>query len=108
MRSNLMKTRLLVLALVLSGVCFSIIGSGAAPVVSAERDSNGASLKMEPGLLRLEVFSPRIIRVIYRLSNALPAGKSLSVIKKPEKVRWKLTETADGFSIRTDEIEARV
>ena len=35
------------------------------PVASVRKDSDGITLPMNPGVLRLEVYSPRIIRVTY-------------------------------------------
>lgn len=63
---------------------------------------------MKPGTLRLEVFSPRVIRVTYGLENSLPPDKSFAVIGKPERAHWKLAESADEIYLSTDEIEARV
>jgi len=72
------------------------------------KNSDGVTLQMKPGTLRLEVFSPRIIRVTYGLENSLPPDKSFAVIGKPERTHWKLSESTDEISLRTDEIEVRV
>ena len=82
----------------------------AAPIaeVSVKKDSDGVTMQMNPGVLRLEVFSPGIIRVTYAAHDKLPELKSLAVIGKPERPKWKVRDTKTEFILRTAEIEARV
>ena len=82
----------------------------AAPIaeVSVKKDSAGVTMQMNPGVLRLEVFSPGIIRVTYAAHDKLPELKSLAVIGKPERPKWKVRDTKTEFILRTAEIEARV
>jgi alpha-D-xyloside xylohydrolase len=82
--------------------------AASAAVTGVKKDSNGVTLQMNPGVLRLEVYSPRIIRVTYAASNSLPDLASLSVIAKPEKVKWIMTDANGEVIVRTDEIQARV
>jgi len=64
---------------------------------------------MNPGVLRLQVLSPAIIRVTYSSSNSLPPDKSLAVIHKPQWwTHWKVINTSGEVVLRTDRIEARV
>jgi len=77
-------------------------------VAGVKKDSNGVTLQMNPGVMRLEVYSPRIIRVTYTAQDQLPKSASLAVIAKPERVKWKLSDTKSEISLRTDEIQARV
>ena len=86
----------------------SIAGAAPIPVVTVHRDASGVTLKMQRGVLRLEVFSPRIIRVVYGQGEALPPASSLAVIAKPGAVHWQASETAHEVRVRTDELEARV
>ncbi len=90
--------------------CFSTTQLFAASVAvsSVKKDSNGVTLQMNPGVLRLEVYSPRIIRVTYAASNSLPDLASLAVIAKPERAKWKLSDSKGELILRTDEIQARV
>jgi len=78
------------------------------PVVTAQKDADGVTLKMKPGTLRLEVFSPHIIRVVYGQGETLPPTKSLAVVGKPVRGHWEVTETDHDVRLRTDELEARV
>jgi alpha-D-xyloside xylohydrolase len=88
--------------------CLSVSTAAPVPVSFMHKNSDGVTLQLKPGLLRLQVYSPRVIRVTYGLEKSLPPDKSLAVISKPERTRWKLAESADEISLRTDEIEARV
>jgi alpha-D-xyloside xylohydrolase len=102
-----------------SGFCFTTILSvswllaataraAPIPVVAVHKDADGLTLKMKPGTLKLEVFSPRIIRVVYGPGETLPPASSLAVIAKPGSVDWKASETDQEVRLRTDELEARV
>ncbi len=90
--------------------CFSAAQLFAAPdaVTSVKKDTDGVTLRMNPGALRLEVYSPRIIRVTYTASNSLPDLASLAVVAKPERAKWKLSDSKGEVILRTDEIQARV
>lgn len=77
-------------------------------VTAVNEDANGITLQMSPGVLRLEIYSPRIIRVIYTTPERLPETTSLAVITKPARANWKLSDTQSEIILRTDEIEARV
>jgi alpha-D-xyloside xylohydrolase len=104
----MMPTRIRLLALLLAiGVSLVSMGSPIA-VTSVRKSSDGVTLNMNPGVLRLEVFAPRIIRVTYGLNKSLRPGKSLAVIGKPERGNWTLVESAEEISLHTGEIEARV
>ena len=91
-------------------VCFSAARTYAAPIAVAgvKKDAHGVTLQMTPGVMRLEVYSPRIIRVTYTAQAQLPKTASLAVINGPERVKWKLDDTKGEIILRTDEIQARV
>ena len=77
------------------------------PVVSVARNADGVSLKMEPGILRLQVFSPEIVRVAYSRDGQIPAG-SLAVIARPSNTEWSVEETGSEVVLSTKKIEVRV
>jgi alpha-D-xyloside xylohydrolase len=77
-------------------------------VKSVQKDAGGITLKMDQGVLRLEVWSDRIIRVTYGTTEKLPPDSSLSVIAKPLPGSWDLNETADRIEIRTRLVRAEV
>ena len=75
---------------------------------SFHKTSDGVLLQTPSGVLRLQVWSDRVVRVTYGLSQLLPQTKSLSVISQPVRTRWELAETADEISLRTDKLTVRV
>ncbi len=78
-------------------------------VPAVDRSFTGVTLQMDPGVLRLQVISPSIIRVTYSLSNSLPSEKSLAVIRKPSWwTHWKVINTPGEVIVRTDRMEAHV
>lgn len=103
-----MRTHSLLRSLCMLIGCLAVSTAAPVAVLSVHKNSDGVTLQMQPGTLRLEVFSPRVIRVTYSLENSLPPDRSLAVIVKPERAHWKLVESAGEFFLRTDEIEARV
>jgi alpha-D-xyloside xylohydrolase len=82
-------------------------GENLIPVVSVQPDSDGATLQMNPGTMKLQVFSPRVIRVAYSPTNSIPTN-SLAVIASPTNSGWMLTQTASDVRLTTAQIEVRV
>lgn len=78
----------------------------AAAKVQKLRD--GVLLTTPSGTLRLQVWSDRVIRVTFAPGKELPAKKSFSVIAKPVKTKWQMTETPDAVVLETPAIQARV
>ena len=95
-------------ALVLSGLAAWTAQAAPIPVASVHQNADGVTLKMTPGLLKLQVFSPDIIRVVYAPGDSLPKSRNCSVIAKPARARWKLDERADEVRLDTDKLEVRV
>ena len=60
------------------------------PVVSVRKDADGITLRMNPGVLKLQVFSSDTIRVLYATGDTMPASKSLAVIGKPTQAAWRM------------------
>lgn len=69
---------------------------------------DGVMLTTPPGALRLQVWSDRIIRVTRAPETKWPADNSFSVINKPAKTKWSLTETPDIVVLKTKSLQARV
>src|ERR1051325_10100072 len=78
------------------------------PVVSVRKDADGITLKMNPGVLKLQVFSSDVLRVWYALGDTMPASKSFAVIGKPTQIAWRMAETSTEVRLTTAELEARV
>jgi alpha-D-xyloside xylohydrolase len=104
-----MKLSDYIFSIVLSAVCSAALAGEKVPAVqSAAKDADGVTLQMSEGTLRLQVFSPRVVRVLYTPGTSLPRPGSLAVIAKPGRTHWKLSETADRVTLRTDALEVRV
>ena len=66
-----MKIPSLLLLLILSaGLITSSIAARIA-VSSVQKDSDGVTFKMQPGTLKLRVFSPRVVEVVYVRWNCI-------------------------------------
>jgi alpha-D-xyloside xylohydrolase len=78
------------------------------PVVSVHQDADGVTLKMNPGVMKLQVFAPDAVRVVYVPGDKLPAMKSLSVIARPVRKGFKMVESASDLRLQTDKLEVRV
>jgi alpha-D-xyloside xylohydrolase len=105
-----MKTRCLLLLMIISANCFEAITVKAFPiqVLSVRKDPDGVTLKMNRGVLTLQVFTPRVIRVLYGAENSLPQMNSFAVISQPTRARWQLIERANEVRLRTEAVEVRV
>lgn len=102
--------RHLLRTLLISAVCLSTAQTLAAPVpvLSVKKNSYGITMQMKPGVMRLEVYSPRVIRVTYTAQDKLPKILSLAVIEDPQPTKWELRESKDEVILSTGEIDARV
>jgi alpha-D-xyloside xylohydrolase len=89
------------------GCCLTgLVSFAASPQL--QKQSDGVTLKLPHGILKLRVCSPRIVEVVYTPGNSVPKKDSLSVIGHPVPTNWKLTESSDEISLRTDELIVRV
>ena len=80
----------------------------AAADITAQRSADGVTFKLEGAVLRLQVWSDRIIRVTYAPGGALPELKSLCVVARPAAVKWDFRESPAGFVVTTRAVQARV
>ena len=62
---------------------------------------------MNPGTLKLQVFSPRVVRVAYSLSNTVPTN-SLAVIASSTNAGWSVTARPTKFRSRRRQLQVRV
>ena len=79
-----------------------------AGVAGVQNKSDGVVLTMQPGVMRLQVWSDCIIRVTFAPGVKLTEDKSFCVIGKPAKTKWSLAETSDTVTLQTDSLQARV
>jgi alpha-D-xyloside xylohydrolase len=82
--------------------------SPAATAITAQPASDNVTFQLDGAVLRLQVWSDRVIRVTYAPGAALPDTKSLCVIAQAAAVKWTYRETPDNFILTTDALEAHV
>lgn len=73
-------------------------------VLSVGREQNGIRLGLSKGTMRLELYSPRTVRVTYAPGTTIPAKKSLAVIESPHDVEWQLRQDTKRVTIVTSEV----
>jgi len=90
------------LAIALAGLIFGIIGVNATPIPaqSCVKDAAGVTLKMNPGLLRIEPVGDRTFHVVYAPGDALANNPLFAVQKQPAPGAFDVTETADTVTLK--------
>ena len=102
-----MQRRSLVLGLLLGSTTLLPL-SAAGAIDSVERQADAVVLHSADGIMRLQVWSDRVIRVSYAPGTVLPQDKSLSVVGHPQRIDWKMSETAEILTVETSSVRARV
>lgn len=92
------------LALVLALSAITVVPTRAA-VSGFKQVPDGVQCTVDGGTLRIQFWSPEIVRVTYANTPELPALNSLSVIAKPEKVRWKRQENDQAIRLTTPKLK---
>jgi len=77
------------------------------PVVSWQTNSDGLTFQVTPGTLKLQVFSPRVVRVAYSLTNTVPTN-SLAVISTPAATGFSVAVSVDEVRLLTSQLQVRV
>jgi alpha-D-xyloside xylohydrolase len=87
---------------------FPLVLSAAASADSVQKDATGFTLKLSVGILRLQVWSDRIVRVTWTRGDNFPPDGSLSIIARPAPAHWELNETADFITLNTKSVRVQV
>ncbi len=106
-RRSLRPGRLIASILILCASCL-LVGPLSAAVLSVDRDAHGVIVQTDSGALRLEVYTPRIVRVTFVRGTQFPATQSLAVIRGPKPTRWTLAEQTNEIVLRTSEIQVHI
>ena len=77
------------------------------PVVSAEQTTDGVVLTMKSGLMKLQICSDSIIRVVYSLRE-FPNRKQYVVIKDHWPTQWTMQSTVSDVTISTSQMQVTV
>ena len=78
------------------------------PVVSWQKQADGVTFRLRPGVLKLQVCAPRVIRVLYGPGATLPVHQSLSVIEKFQPTPWHLVSNTQSVTLTTGPVQAQV
>ena len=79
-----------------------------AAVTASKKLPDGAQFTVDGGTLRVQFWSPEIVRVTYAAAAELPALKSLSVVATPAKVRLTRQENGQAFTLATPRVKVRI
>ena len=71
------------------------------PVRSAEKDASGVTLRLEHGLLRLDVRGERVVRVQLSPTGEMPKRQDYVVVGQPVATQFEWKEEADRYTLRT-------
>lgn len=85
-----------------------VVESGEAADLDVQKMSDGVKLTLPSESVRLQAWSDRIIRVTRGPTAELPPPKSLSVISRPEKTPWTLSETPARIVLKTASLEVQM
>src|SRR6185312_16316007 len=90
----------------------AVLGAAASLVLAApaavENTESGARLAVDGGTLRIQFWSPEIVRVTYAPGAELPELKSLSVVAVSLKKKLNRQESCDTLTIASPKIKVRV
>ena len=103
MTSRVLGKRLVVVLALITGSVGSLRAA-----ITAHPGADGVTFTLPDAVLRLQVWSDRIIRVTYAPGAALPETQSLCVIARPAALKWELCETPADFVINAGAVQARV
>jgi alpha-D-xyloside xylohydrolase len=73
-----------------SAPAFSRVNASPPAVVSWQRQADGVTFQLQAGTLRVQVWTPRVIRIVYVPSGGAAKHRSVSVISSPQRVPWRL------------------
>src|SRR4051812_49237028 len=80
------------ISLLALAVAAAAVSASPMQIRSVEKDAKGVSVKFDPGVLRLEVCSDRILRVSYSPTENIPARQDFSVVNKWQTTSFTVTE----------------
>ena len=79
-----------------------------AAVTISKKLPNGAHFAVDGGTLRVQFWSPEIVRVTYTATNELPDLKSLSVVAIPASVQLTRKENGQAFILATPRVKVQI
>ena len=78
------------------------------PVASVRTDTQGTTLTLQHGALRLDAFAPRVIHVQYSATGKFAPQRVPTVIARPAPPKFHVEEAGDSVTLITPDVQARV
>jgi alpha-D-xyloside xylohydrolase len=78
------------------------------PVVNFEQAADGVVFHMNHGLMKVQVCSDSVIRVMYSAGEEFPNRKQYVVLKDHWPTHWKMESTADAVTIFTSKVRVKI
>jgi alpha-D-xyloside xylohydrolase len=82
--------------------------SVSAAVTASKELPDGGQFTVDGGTLRIQFWSPEIVRVTFATSNEIPALKSLSVVASPTAVKLTRQQNDQTFTLATPRLKVRI
>ena len=95
------------LALII-GILAAALTPARAAVTASKELPDGQRFTVDGGTLRIQFWSPEIVRVTYANGNELPTNQSLSVVATPETVKWIRRENDQSFTLASADFKVTV
>ena len=92
-------------ALAMMATC---LGSASGAVTESTVSPDGVFYHVDGGTLRIQFWSPEIVRVTYTAGSELPTLNSLSVVAPPASVHWKRQENDQAFTLVAPRMKVRI
>ena len=90
------------------GVLALTLAPAWAAVTAMKELPGAAQFTVDGGTLRIQFWSPEIVRVTYAAAAELPALKSLSVVASPTTVRLKRQQDDRAFTLATPRLKVKI
>jgi len=84
------------------------VASAHAAATVSEKLPDGAQFSVEGGTLRVQFWSPDIVRVTYAEGTELPTNKSLSVVASRGKASVKRADNGQAFTLTSSDIKVQI
>lgn len=83
-------------------------GARSEPVQTVRTLASGVEVRTESGLLRIEPWSDRVVRVRFGPSADRPGDESPAIVARPSPVAWRIEQSAAALILSTAALKVRV
>ena len=92
----------------IAGVLAMTLAPARGAVTASKKLPDGAQYTVDGGTLRVQFWSPEIVRVTYVNAAELPTNNSLSVVASPEKVKLTQRENDQAFTLVAPRMKVKI